>query len=193
MKPKHLLLSAFILVALIQLYVPYQMISQQAGFAKSGNLFKFKIAHPGSFHRTGVSLQGKFIYLNFSEDHIKISDEKEWDDIQNAFVTFKTDSSGFATIKWVTKTKPVTSSDWVRAGILINRNDSSRLRISYPFNNYYIEDALPKKIASIIKNGINDSTKISYLKIRIKENKFLIDDIYINDIPFKNLVRDSKP
>ena len=54
MKPKTLLLTVFILVALIQLFIPYKMIRKQAGFAETGTEFKFKTESPGNFKHWNV-------------------------------------------------------------------------------------------------------------------------------------------
>jgi hypothetical protein len=190
MDPKRLLLIAFILVALAQLFVPWQMIIKQAGIAGTGTEFKFKTGLKGNRENnlTGSSLRGKYIWLQFAEDHIKITDKKEWEVNQSAYVLFSRDSAGFAKIKSVTKVKPNNSSDWVRARVILNRKDSTSLQIIYPFNNYYIEDTDQKDIDSIIKKELNDSLKINYLKVRIKENQFLVSDLMINGVPFKELV-----
>ena len=68
MKTKTLLLSAFILVALVQLFVPFQMISNQAGYANTGTEFKFKTANRFNpdFNGIGSDLSGKFIPLWFN-------------------------------------------------------------------------------------------------------------------------------
>ncbi|HEY5556944.1 hypothetical protein [Acetobacterium sp.] len=109
MKPKTLFLIAFIVVALAQLFVPYQMISKQAGYAETGSEFKFKTGNRVNpdFNGIGSDLSGKFIWLKFKEDHIKIADKKDWENIRNAYVEFTTDSAGFAKILSVAITKPI--------------------------------------------------------------------------------------
>ena len=193
MKPKTLLLSAFILVALVQLFVPYQMIRNQAGFADTGSEFKFKTENrfDPNFNGTSSDLSGKFIRLKFREDHLKIADKKDWEYILNAYVEFTTDSAGFAKIKSVASKKPVNSSDWVRAGVHMDWKDSTILRILYPFGNYYIQDNQGKMVESIIKNGLSDTLKTNFLKIKIKENQFVVGDLMIDGVPFKEMIEDT--
>jgi hypothetical protein len=190
MKRKTLLLSALVLVALAQLFVPWQMISKQAGFAQTGTEFNFKT--DSRVRRPGASLAGKYIALNFEQDHIRITNKKEWEHIQNAYVLFAKDSGGFAKIVSVTKKKPLTSSDWVRAGVWVNWKDSTSLQLNYPFRNYIIEDTNHNQVDSVIKYGLNDSLKINYLKIKIKENQFLANDLMINGVPFKEMIKAPK-
>ncbi len=194
MKPKTLFITAFVLVALAQLFVPYQMISKQAGIASTGSEFKFKTAFTvdAENNHSGSSLRGKYIWLKFEEDHLKVTDHYDWEGNQSAYVLFTKDSEGFAKIKSVTKIKPANSNDWVRARVWINRKDSTSIQLSYPFNSYYIEDKNPKDVDSIIKKDLNDSLKINYLTIKIKDNQFLVGDLLINGASFKNIGAVSK-
>ncbi len=193
MKSKPLLLTAFILVALAQLFIPYQMIRTQAGFAETGTEFKFKTENRFNpdFNGTGSDLSGKFIMLKFRDDHIQISDKKDWENIEGAYVEFTTDSAGFAKIQSVTTVKPVSHNDWVRARVNIHWKDSTRLQLFYPFNNYYIQDTQIKKVESVIKNGLCDTLKTNYLKIKIKENQFVAGDLMIDGVPFKEIIGET--
>jgi hypothetical protein len=192
MKHKTLLLTAFILVAVAQLFVPYQMISKQAGYAETGTEFKFKTdnrVNP-NFNGIGSDLSGKFIWLKFREDHIKIADKKDWENIRNAYVEFTTDSAGFAKILSVSIKKPI-SHDWVRTSVNVDWKDSTRLQVSYAFSPYYIRDTQKDKVESVIKNGLCDTLKTNFLRIKIKENQFVVVDLMVDGVPFKEMIRDT--
>lgn len=193
MKTKTLLLIAFILVAMAQLFVPYQMIRTQAGFAETGTEFKFKTGNRfnPNFNGIGSDLSGKFIWLKFREDQIQIGDKKDWENIQNAYVEFTTDSAGFAKILSVATIKPVSRNEWVRARVNVDWKDSTRLQIFYPFNKYYIQDTKSKMVESVIKNRLCDTLKTNYLKIKIKENQFVAGDLVIDGVPFKEMIGDT--
>ncbi len=194
MKTKTLLLSAFILVALVQLYVPIQMISSQAGYANTGTEFKFRTANKFNpdFNGIGSDLSGKFILLWVKENHVAITDKQYWEKIHHAYVIFTTDSAGFAKVRSVTTMKPVDTYDWVWTNVWVNRKDSTRLQIAYPFQNYYIRDTENKKVESVIKNGLCDTLKTNYLKIKIKENQFVVGDLMIDGVPFKEMIGEPK-
>ena len=51
---------------------------------------------------------------------------------------------------------------------------------------------MTRSVESIIKNGLNDSLKVNYLKIKIRENQFLVEDLIINDVSFKELMKNIK-
>ena len=81
MKTNRFVIGAFILVALAQLYVPFQIISNQAGFAETGIEFKFKTDNRFNpdFNGIGSDLNGQFIWLQFRDDPFKITDKKYWE------------------------------------------------------------------------------------------------------------------
>ena len=194
MKPKILLLCAFILVALVQLFIPIQMISSQSGYANTGTEFKFKTANRFNpdFNGIGSDLGGKFIILRFMEDHTRIADKKYWEKVHHAYVIFTADSDGFVRIRSVTTMKPTDTFDWIWAGVRVNWKDSTRLQISYPFNQYYIQDTDNKNIEPAVKNGLCDTTKTNFLKIKIKENQFVTGDLMIDGVPFKEMIGETK-
>jgi uncharacterized membrane-anchored protein len=193
MKHKSLLLLAFVFVAAIQLFIPIQMISKQAGFAVSGKDFIFRVKHntPEDFRRgnTGSSIQGKYIWLQFEEEKLKVNDKKEWDSGQTVYVSFATDSLGYAKILSVTKTKPVTGNDWMKAGAYLNRKDSSNLHLNYRFNSYYVEDNNTKDIDSALTRRLDNPLSTICLKVSIRENQFLVKDLVVDSLPFKEFVK----
>ncbi len=193
MNRKSLLLIAFICVAAIQLFVPIQMISKQADFAVSGQEFQFKIRHnrPNAFRgmNTGATIQGKFIWVQFEQDQLKVEDKKAWDAGQVVYVSFASDSLGYAKILSVTKTKPFDKKSWVKARAFVNRKDSSTVHLNYPFNNYYIEDSSTKDIDSVLTRKLDDSLSTISLKVSIRENQFLVKDLVVDSLSFRDFVK----
>jgi len=194
MKTKKLIISAFIVIAIAQLFVPWQMISQQPKLAETGVEFKFKIDSKAKSDNNwaGASIRGKYIWLKFEEDQMEIVNKKEWEQIQSAYVLFTKDSLGFAKIEAVTKTRPPNSIEWVKARTWVHWKDSTSLHLEYPFNMYYFKDANPKEVESIIKNGLNDSLKVNYLSVKIRENQFFVNDLIIDGISFKERIEGTK-
>jgi hypothetical protein len=175
MKRNKLLFVAFAMVAMAQLFVPGWMISTMADIAKTGNVFNFKVNH----NRAGASLQGSYIWLNFEANKYNV-DKKQWDNNQNVFVIFENDSQGFARIKSVTKEKPVGNHDWVKAMAYLTRKDSSFLRLTYPFSNYYVPNANTREAEKAFNKAMNDTLKTVTLKINIRENQFLAGDLMVD-------------
>jgi hypothetical protein len=187
MKRNKLLIVAFAVVAMAQLFVPGWMISTMADIAKTGSVFNFKVSH----NRAGASLQGSYIWLNFEANKYKV-DKKQWDNNQNVFVIFDTDSQGFARVKSVTKEKPVGTNDWVKGMAFLNRKDSSFLRITYPFSNYYVPNANTREAEKAFNKAMDDSLKTITLKINIRENQFLAGDLMVDSVKIGEFLKRIK-
>ncbi len=202
MKLKIVLVVAFAIVAIAQLSVPSLMIRRQADIALTGNEFKFKIRHNGR----GASIRGNYVWLQFEANRFIIEDKKEWENGQTVFVTFGTDSDGFARVKDVTKEKPLKSKDWVkvraflnirdstsnkkaRARNIINYIDYSYLQLNYPFSNYFIEDSNLKNVEKSFSEKMGDSLCTISLKVKIRENQFLSGDLMLDSVSFKDFAK----
>ncbi len=185
MKPNKLVFVAFAVVAMAQLFVPGWMISTMADIAKTGNEFVFKVRH----NRTGASLNGNYVWLNFEANKFKVADKKEWDNNQGVFVIFDKDSQGFARVHAVSKVKPVDSRDWVKARAFLNNKDSSFLRLNYPFSNFYVPDVSTREAEKKFNETINDSTRTITLKINIRENQFLAGELMVDSMKYSEFVK----
>jgi hypothetical protein len=192
MNHKRLLLTALILVVMAQLFVPFQMISKQADYASSGTEFQFRIRHNrpngymGGF--SGSSMQGKYIWLPLEQDRFKVAGKKDWNYVQAVFVSFTKDSLGNAKILSVGKTKP-SGSDWIKAKSFLTDRDSTVLHLSYPFSNYFIADKDTRDIDSAYTKKMNDSLSAISLKVKIKDNQFIVNDLMVDSLTFKEFVK----
>jgi hypothetical protein len=195
MNRKILLLTVFILVAVAQLLVPKHMISNLAGFAKTGKEYKFKIRHQRSDSpergNSGSSIQGRFIWLQFEESRYRGADTADLNLSKPIYVLLSSDSLGFAKIQSVMQNKPQTGSDWlkVRAYKNFRDSDTSSLIINFPFNSYIIEDKDIKDTELGLTRKLKDPQSLIYLKVNIKESKYLVNDLVIDGLSFKDFVK----
>jgi hypothetical protein len=202
MKHKNLLLVAFALVALAQLLVPTLMISYKADYALKGKEFIFKVRH----NRTGSSIRGNYLWLQFEADKFKVKDRKEWENSQSVFVTFDTDSLGYACVKEVTKERPVGTEDWLKVKAFLNVRDSignrwvgprgmldrenyNFLRLSYPFSNYLTENTKARESGRIFQKAMNDTLKTISLKVHIRENQYAVGNLMVDSVRYSDFVK----
>jgi len=210
MKPKILLITAFALVAIAQLLVPYRMIRSQADFALSGSEFSFKVRHGGP----GYSIRGNYLWLRFEQDRFKVTDKKAWENSQSVFVTFGKDTAGFAMIQDVSKEKPENNRNWVKARAFLQfrdsvrqfrdsvRRDSARFRppvyytdsvylqLTYPFHNFYIGDGNTKEQERDFLQKLNKRQSLITLRVHIRENQFLVDELMVDSVSSRNYLKE---
>src|SRR5688572_7599870 len=95
-------LLAFLLVALVQLYVPAQMIWNREEILETGKEYKFRTApiDPNDPFR------GKYVALRFEQNWVNVHDLDNWKYEEEIFVNLKVDANGFANITGISKSKP---------------------------------------------------------------------------------------
>lgn len=182
---KKLFVIGFVLTALVQLYVPANMIYNQENILNTGAEFKFKAApiDPNDPFR------GKYITLRFEAVNFTVQNKNEWTINEEVYVQLGKDSTGFAKIKSVSKKKP-DNQDYIKANIAFLTNDrTNNLRIQYPFDRFYMEESKAQAAENMYRESIIDSTKIAYALVNVKQGYAVISDVMIDGQSISELVR----
>ncbi len=185
MTKKQILLLAFFIIALVQLYVPAKMIWQNENVLVSGTDYKFKAApiDPND------PLRGKFIMLRYSENMVAVDNEQGWKLGEIIYVTLIKDMNGFAKINSVSKTKPTGNQDFVKAKVsFVTANGSNRLNVQYPFDMYNMGETNAYDAEQAFRQSQLDTTKITYALVKIKNGKAVLKDVLIDGISIKEIV-----
>ena len=188
MVSKKIILIAFILLALMQLYVPAKMIVGRAIVLSSGKEFKFKIApiDPSDPFR------GKYISLNFNENSVAIQNKGNWVNGETVFVLLTTDSNGFAKIRSVSKVRPLVSQNFLKAKVNYIAYDGSKLFIEYPFDRFYMEESKAYDAELTYNRTLRDTSQVTYALVNIKNGESILKDVMINGIPIKEIVKQEQ-
>ena len=103
---KKMMMALFVVMCLAQWIVPGKMVYDSENTIAEGVLYKFKTApiDPSD------PMRGKYITLSFQENFLLFTDSAEWQRGDEIFVTFTTDSAGFAVPEQVYHTKPEAES-----------------------------------------------------------------------------------
>ncbi len=186
MNSKKLVLPVFILVALVQLFVPAKMIFDTEKVLKTGKEYKFKIApiDPNDPFR------GKYITLRFEENMIKVQNGEDWISGETIYVLIATDKNGFVKIKSISKDEPTTEgNDFFKAKVrYVSSNGSNKLIIDYPFDRYYMEESKAYDAEQTYRQSQIDTNQIAYALVSIKEGKAVLKDVLIDGVPIREIV-----
>lgn len=185
MHNKKILLVAFILIAVVQLFIPAKMILDREDVLATGKEYKFQTApiDPNDPFR------GKYVALQFKENVIVTKDSSDWITNETIYITFKTDQEGFASIKSVSKKEPTDSIYYLKAKVnYLTNQRSNRVIIDYPFDRYYMDESKAKKAELIYIESQIDTNQVAYALINIKNGDAVLKDVLINEIPIKELV-----
>lgn len=189
MNKKNIILSAFILVALVQLFVPAKMILDSENVLKEGTEYKFKTApiDPSDPFR------GKYITLNYSENTVDISSEQDWKVGEIIYVFISTDMAGFAKIKSVTKEKPTSHNDFVKATVsFVTDDNSNKLTINYPFDRYYMEESKAYDAELTYTQSLQDANQVAYALVSIKDGEAVLKDVFVDGTSIREIVKKNQ-
>jgi len=186
MQHKKLLLLVFVLVALVQIYVPAKMVYDSKVVLNEGTVYKFKTApiDPNDPFR------GKYITLEYDINRWEVEDPDNWKRDQEMYVHLTTDSAGYAKILDVTREKPDASVDYVKASIdyVETYQLPAKLWINYTFDRYYMEESKAYDAEVVYRESARDVQQHSYALVHIKDGSPIVKDVLIDEVPIRELV-----
>ena len=106
---KKVTLLLFILLALVQLYVPAMMILRREEIIATGSEYKFETAPVDPYD----PFRGRYITLNFQETRVPVTDLSDWKEGDVVYAVLGTDEEGLAIFTEALKSPPDTSQDYL--------------------------------------------------------------------------------
>lgn len=183
MKTIHILI-VFIIVALVQIFIPVQMIFNQEAIIDTGVAYKFKTrpVDPSDPFR------GKYINLNYEMRSFETKDSI-WNGQDEVYVYLETDSLGFAKVYQISKIKLDIDKDFVIAKVNWYKKKEQKLNFNLPFNRYYMEETKAYNAEVAVRNSQRDSLpNTTYALVYIKGGEAVLNDVIINEVSIKDFV-----
>lgn len=182
MKNKKTVLLLFVLLVIIQLFVPLQMIFNQEDIIKTGKEFKFQTVPIDPYD----PFRGKYITLFFKEREITVNRASKWISGETVFATIIKDKNGFAKISSISKSKPKNSESHLKLkiGFALNNN---KIAIDFPFNRFYMNENIARKAEKIYREFSIKKKNETYALVAIKNGEAVIKDVLINHVSIKDL------
>ncbi len=189
MNSKNILLTAFILVAIIQLAIPGKMIWDKEKTLGTGKEFKFETAPIDPTD----PFRGKYIILDYKASRINIDSANTWTEGDNIYIILINDSKGFAKVDYVSSEKPENNPNFFKAKVqLVSGLDFKTLTVAFPFDRFYMEESKAYDAEQeYIKSQI-DSTKITYAVVSIKNGEAVLKDVMIDGVSIEDIVRKNQ-
>lgn len=189
MKFNKILLPAFIVVALAQLYVPAKMIFDREDVLKTGVEYKFKTAPVDP----NDPFRGKYITLSFEENTVKVQNEADWTWNETIYLTLSTDDEGFAKIESASKQKPAERTDFLEAKIShVSTNKANELMVEYPFDRFYMEESKAYDAEQTYRESQRDPSQTTYASVFIRNGEAVLKDVLIDGISIREIVKEEQ-
>ena len=188
MKTIHIFLL-FIAVALIQIFVPAQVIFNQEAVIEKGKAYKFKTqpVDPNDPFR------GKYITLNYGARSFKTKDSL-WERNESIFVYLTKDSLGYAKVDTVSRGVLFENKkDYLKANVGWYSKYTNTLNIDFPFNRYYMEETKAYDAEMAVRERQRDSLPDNtYALVYVKEGEAVLKDVLIDEMSIKDYVEEDK-
>lgn len=186
MKTKYLL-PAFIITALLQLAAPLKMVYDSETTERQGTVYKFKTEPIDPTD----PFRGKYVTLSFEDSRVT-SKLDGWKQEEKVYVYVK-DSAGFAKVCNVSRHSLKTDRDYFMANV--DYFNGSTLRLSFPFDRYYMEESKAPDAETAYRTYTNDSgnnDKPAYALVAVKDGNAVLKDVIIDGKPIKEYVEQQR-
>ncbi len=187
MKTIHIFLI-FILLAIVQLFVPAQMIFSKEGIIADGEVYKFKTRpiDPNDPFR------GKYITLQYDISVVK-TDDTLWQRRDKAYLYLTKDLNGFAQSKIISRKKLDLNEDYIVAEVNRYNKKKQEVIVNLPINRYYMEESKAYDAEVAHRKAQRDSLpNNTYALVYIKNGEAVLSDVLINDISIKDYVINNR-
>lgn len=183
--------AIFIVMALVQWYVPVSMIRESEEALAEGDelLFLTRPVDPSDPFR------GKYITLSFEEENLKVDTVPRYVRDQEIYALFTVDPAGFADLVSLHEEDPGDELSWVLkvkvAGAYVYDSVQS-VQLQFPFDRFYLEEskASDAEKAQWGNRLQTDVEKRTYAVVKIKGRRAVLTDVRIGNKSIVDIVRE---
>jgi len=177
--------GVFVALALVQLFVPAQMIWGREKVLSQGTAYKFKTrpVDPNDPFR------GKYITLNYELNSAETKDTL-WIRNEDVYVKLSKDSLGFASVSKVSRSKFEVSDDFVKAKVRWYNSNEQKVNFDLEFDRYYMEESKAYDAELVYTESLRDSLpeNDTYAIVFVKGGEAVLADVIINEMSIKDYV-----
>lgn len=189
MNNKKIVLSAFLIIAIIQVIVPAKMIFDKETVLDRGTEYKFKVAPIDPYD----PFRGKYITLSFIENTVEFPDPDLLTRGETIYLILNTDSNGFAKPVSATISKPSNQKNFLKVKVSSRfSRGSTTVSIDYPFDRYYMDEFKATGAEEVYRRSTPDKTKETFALVSIKDGEAVLKDVLIDGIPIREIVKNQQ-
>ena len=179
---KLFILAASLLTILAQLFVPISMANRYEDILQTGEAYRFKVEP----RDPADPFKGRYVVLTFpiasgnSQDLKTPEIISELNRQANAYAIINKDSNGEVELLDIQNKKPQ-GQNYI--AIKNRYSNSAKYRIQLPFDRYYAKESKAPRIESLLWNRERNANRTFYADIRIKDGYGVIAELYVEDTP----------
>lgn len=187
MNSRNLWFIAFVLMVVVQLFVPAKMIWEKELVLDKGTEFMFRTAPVDP----SDPFRGKYLVLRFEDNLVEVEDISDWQEDEDVYLSLSKDSEGFAIPVAVSKIKPSSSEDFLVAKV-DQLNSPNQVMIAYPFDRFYMEESKAYRAELLYRESMEDSSKVTFASVYVRKGNAVLQDILVNGKPLLDLLEEEQ-
>jgi uncharacterized membrane-anchored protein len=173
-------------MVIAQLGVVGSMIAKRELTLRNGEVYKIRCAPVDPYD----AFRGKYVQLGVQPDGDLTWKGAPLQTNQNVYVPIEKDDNGFAVATGLSLTKP-TSGKFLKATVRWNTAGSEDIALSYPFDRYYLEEAISMDAEHAYRSAARDEEKPTYISVRVRSGFGVIEELYIADKPLRQYLEED--
>lgn len=173
MKNRILIMMAFLIMAALQWYIPWNM-SRNTDMAE-GNIYKFEMV---PFDRNDP-FRGKYLQLRYEADRVKTDSIMDFKSGEEIFAVLDQDSAGFVRIRSVVREKPNEESDFIKSRIQMYSEKDTAVILDFSFDRYYLNEDLAVTIETAYREHYADSSGQNYSVVKVHDGRAVLEEVFI--------------
>lgn len=186
MNRKKIIISLFIVAAVVQLAVPLSMIVKRETTLKNGRQVKFKTAPVDPYD----AFRGRYVALRMEATTVPVEQADNWQRGERAHVIFGEDEKGFARFVKASREKPK-GNDYISLEVNYVYGGTN-LNLRLPFDRYYMNE----KDAPAAERAYNAHSRReqmdAYVTVRVLNGFAILEELYIADTPVVDFIRKNE-
>ncbi|MFM2166028.1 MAG: hypothetical protein RIS79_399 [Verrucomicrobiota bacterium] len=179
---KSLPLILFALVSLAQWAAPLSQIFKYERTLTNGTLIRLKCSAPDPYD----PLRGRYLAVRPDQDEAAIAKDTILRTGQHAYATLATGPDGLTTLREVHASPPA-SGDYIR--VTYNYEAGSKANVSWPFNRFYLNEALAPEADKWFAETIRDAKGI-IAEVRVHQGTAVLENLTFDGKSFRDILKE---
>lgn len=188
MKPR-LLFGVFVAVAVAQLAVPLSQMRKYEDILHTGAAYKFRTAPVDPYD----AFRGRYVALNYADTVATLRQGEKFEYREPAYVALQKDEAGFVKFGEMSSTPPV-HGDYLRVEYLHTSGRGTKAHFRLPFDRFFMEEKKAPRAEAVYRkhgNRRNQAGNPTYVVVRVKGGRGVIQDLYIKDKPIRDFLAEE--
>ncbi|MCX5714130.1 MAG: GDYXXLXY domain-containing protein [Candidatus Omnitrophica bacterium] len=172
-------------LVLIQIVVPFSMISSREGVLKNGYQLKFKTAPVDPYD----AFRGRYVALRIEGDSVPVSNGVKFIPGQNVYALISVDEQGFAKFTALAKSRPK-GAPYIKARVRYISLENTFLDL--PIDRYYMEESSAPAAERAYREHSWRGRQDAYVLVSVKDGAVVIRGLYVGGKRIEEVIRGIK-